>query len=237
MENTAVRSSKPSRAVLVFADGPTLDLARRRWPRRFARLLQRPDFERSCSLLADVHVFSASGSNACGSPWATSHPQQGRDFGERLSNAVSKLRELGYQELAVVGRDCPGLALSDIEEAFRELGRHRLVLGPDHSGGVYLIGLRISDSEALDGIRWRRNTDFQQLKQRFQGHEVHLLKVKQDLDCLDDLRLLARSQSSLRCLALDLLQSLLAAFQAYVQRPLTVSRLAVERPIWQLPPP
>ena len=48
-----------------------------------------------------------------------------------------------------MGRDCPGLGALDIERAFAELTSKKLVLGPDHRGGCYLIAFRIADRMVL----------------------------------------------------------------------------------------
>src|SRR5438552_5625985 len=112
------------RAVLVFADSLAKDLSRRRWSRRLAALLRVPEFD-SSEIGADVHVF-------------TSGRQHGSTFGERLSNAVKDLAQSGYEQIVIVGRDCPQLNADDIRSAFERLGQNRAVLGPDHRGGCYL---------------------------------------------------------------------------------------------------
>jgi glycosyltransferase A (GT-A) superfamily protein (DUF2064 family) len=92
----------------------------------------------------------------------------------------------------MIGRDCPDLREHDIRTAFAQLHCNRLVIGPDHRGGCYLIAFRAADRALLHGIRWRQNTDCAQLRDRCTAGEVFLLPTKQDLDSCADLQLLAR---------------------------------------------
>ena len=64
--------------------------------------------------------------------------QRGGTFGERLLNAFSDTRALGYREIVAVPTDAPDL-------------------GPSPDGGVYLLGLAAqADLERLLlGVRWR----------------------------------------------------------------------------------
>ncbi len=182
------------RAVLIFADPTALDLARRRLPRFLRPLLSvRRLFAESAA--ADFHLFTSrrisSGNGiAC-------HLQQGATFAERLEQATEKLSALGYAEIVVVGSDCPRLTTADIASAFRELATRRLVLGPDHRGGCYLIALRADDRDLLRGVRWNRNGDYAQLRNRVAAGEVASLSVKEDVDNWADVRLLARTGHAL----------------------------------------
>ncbi len=139
----------------------------------------------------DFHLFTSPGFKQSADSGRRVHFQSGKGFGERLENALETLAGLGYSEVVVVGRDCPELSRDLIGEAFRLLDRHRLVLGPDHRGGCYLIGLRCRDRALLAGIRWRKNTDCRQLEQRCASAQCARLPVKRDLDGWADLHVLA----------------------------------------------
>jgi glycosyltransferase A (GT-A) superfamily protein (DUF2064 family) len=130
------------------------------------------------------------------------HCQSGRDFAERFENAIETVAQLGYDEVVAIGRDCPGLRALDIERAFTELASKKLVLGPDHRGGCYLIAFRSADRELLRDVRWKQNTDCAQLLERAGVARVFLLPVKQDLDSWSDVRIFARSGDLLARLAL-----------------------------------
>ena len=225
------------RAVLVFADALAVDLARRRWPESFQPLLQTQTFDVEWSVGSDIHFFTAAGITLPDLPASiTIHTQQGATFAERLENAVETLAKLGYTQVVIVGRDCPDLEAADIQRAFEQLDDHKLVLGPDHRGGCYLIALHLGDRAVLKGICWQQNTDCGELTRRFGSDQTALLPVKLDLDSVADIRLLARSTSRWRYLAAELLRSLASGATPFLFRPF-ISSQAFLRVLWQLPPP
>jgi glycosyltransferase A (GT-A) superfamily protein (DUF2064 family) len=193
----------PRRAVLVFADEISVDLERRSFPKATLPLLGAlRSFEFSSEI--DLHLFtSAADTTASG---ARVHRQTGRNFATRFENAIERITQLGYEEIVAVGRDCPGLCASDIEWAFVELASKKLVLGPDHRGGCYLIAFHSSNRGLLRGIRWKQNTDCAALRERCGEDHLFLLPVKLDLDSWADVRLFARSGDKLAQLAAFLLE-------------------------------
>ena len=180
-----------------------VDLARRSFPMAARPLLNLPAFATEFSPAIDVHLFTSAGSTGVAGPHV--HRQSGRGFAERFENAIETMAQLGYDEVVAVGRDCPGLHALDIEQAFAELASKKLVLGPDHRGGCYLIAFRAADRELLRDVRWKRNTDCAQLLERAGAAHVFLLPVKQDLDSWSDVRILARNGDLLARLASFLL--------------------------------
>ncbi|MGH9338166.1 MAG: DUF2064 domain-containing protein [Acidobacteriota bacterium] len=116
------------KAILVFADPISLDLTRRKWPGRFACLLRLPDLKTALGAEADVHFFTSPTGvlSANRSGPGGLHPQRGCGFGERLQNAVEDLTSLGYEQIVIVGRDCPDLNAGDIRRALKLLQNHRV---------------------------------------------------------------------------------------------------------------
>lgn len=222
------------RAILIFADVPARDLARRRWPRSFLPLLSISRFREAEITGADLHLFTSGW--VSGSQGVTVHLQKGQAFGERLENAVQTLGRLGYEQIVIVGCDCPELQPQEIELAFRKLDRHRLILGPDHRGGVYLLGLHGADSRLLSGIQWRKDTDCFQLQARVTAEEICRLPVKHDLDTLEDLHSLARSNRDW-VWVLKLFPNLIRSTFRVVRGPLADLSGLSEKIRWQLPPP
>lgn len=223
------------RALLIFAEPAHIDCARHGWPRNFRNLLEIHSFCAQQQKDFDTHLFT-SGLYPAIEQLTLIHAQAGVSFAERLDNAVEALARLGYREIVIIGRDCPDLELRDIHLAFEELDRHRLVIGPDHRGGCYLIGIHASDRSKLRGVQWQRNTDFRALLRRFGPENTFQLAVKMDLDTWGDVRLLARSSSRGRQLAEFLLDSQLSngtiAYAAEKSDP-----ILFQRKDWQLPPP
>lgn len=227
--------SMQRRALLIFADSAYTDCKRRGWPSAFRILLetQRFSFEEDPGF--DLHLFTSQGFHRPVSSSLQVHVQEGASFGQRLENAVESLARLGYHEIVIVGRDCPELEQSDILRAFDLLQQHRVVLGPDHRGGCYLIGLHANDQGKLHGIRWQRDTDFRQIRLRFAGEAAFELPVKIDLDTLGDVRLLAATDNPFGITARALLDSI--SLRADFENSSFQTRAHQERVRWQLPPP
>jgi uncharacterized protein DUF2064 len=221
------------RAVLLFAEKTHVDLARRSFPMAARPLLNLPAFASQFSPAIDVHLFTSAGNADVVDPRI--HRQSGRDFAERFENAIETIARLGYDEIVAVGRDCPGLRARDIEHAFAQLASKKLVLGPDHRGGCYLIAFRAADRELLRDVRWKQNTDFAQLLQRAGAVHVFLLPVKHDLDSWDDLRMFARTDDPLARLAKFLLRVICGARAGAVHFfSLATQQMRIRQ---QMPPP
>ncbi len=224
------------RALLIFADSAHTDCQRRGWPSAFRILLETQSFTFEENPGFDLHLFTSRGAHRPGSSSLQVHFQEGASFGQRLENAIESLAGLGYEELVIVGRDCPELGRNDIGDAFSLLRQHRLVLGPDHRGGCYLIGIHASDRENLQGIRWQRNTDCRQIFDRFRGQDVCKLAVKLDLDSLSDVWLLFRSTSRWAIVS-ELLRASLLGHPSAPARDKLNSSVENQRELWQFPPP
>jgi hypothetical protein len=227
-------SAKPTvrRAVLVFADSLAKDLNRRAWSKRLSPLLNLPRFD-SQQIDADVHLFTTGIGARLPFSGAIVHAQHGKTFGERLSNAFDELAQRGYHQIVIVGRDCPELSAVDILDAFSALNESRAVLGPDHRGGCYLIGLHATDRALLDGIQWQQNTDFDELLNRVGAAQTICLSTKFDLDSLDDVRALSIHSRTWRAL----IDSLLAPSLVHRIATTTISTDHHTRISWQTPPP
>jgi hypothetical protein len=223
----------PRRAVLIFAEKAHVDLARRAFPIAARPLLNLPAFGSEFSPEIDVHLFTLTGDAGVRGPRI--HRQAGRDFAARFENAIETVAQLGYDEVVAIGRDCPGLCAGDIERAFAALKSKKLVLGPDHRGGCYLIAFRSADRELLRDVRWKQNTDCAQLLERGGVAHVSLLPVKHDLDSWTDLQMFARSSDPLAHLARFVLSLIGPARTRIVQ---FVSIVSQEMRIrQQMPPP
>lgn len=234
MSSNGTTPARAARALLIFAHAPALDLVRRRWPQSFRPLLGLSCLKQGVLDGVDLHLFTTHAGSARESLQV--HLQQGKSFGERLHHAVQTLVRQGYSQIVVVGSDCPELTLEDIRLAFQGLTRHRLVVGPDHRGGVYLLGLHAGDQGLLQGIPWQQNRDFQALLNRFAGLPALTLPPKHDLDSLRDLRLLCRVSRGWEAALERFLRQLdCQPFRAQPPRA-SLPRLA-EKISWQLPPP
>lgn len=228
-----VSKGVPRRAVLVFADEIHVDLERRSFPKAARPLLDVAEVGSENLAAVDIHLFTSARKQTA--PGFHIHRQTGRDFAARLENAIERISELGYDEVVAIGRDCPGLRAADVERAFAELATRKLVLGPDHRGGCYLIAFRAANRELLRGVRWKQNTDCAQLRDRCGEEYVFLLPVKHDLDSWADVRIFARGDDLLARLALFLLAAIYAAPTRLVHFvSIACQRMRVRQ---QMPPP
>ncbi len=192
-------------ALLIFVNPLAFDLARRRMPRSAAGLLRLlPTTETARVAGCDVHVFQRHGAAipSIDEAGAMHHGQMGEGFGARLEAAIAELSARGYTRIVVVGRDCPDLSTTDVQAAFTALrAGHDWVLGPDHAGGCYLIGLHAGSASALRGIRWHCGADFAALVERTARVPRLVLDPKADVDNVHDLRRIAAAGAALSALA------------------------------------
>ena len=94
--------------------------------------------------------------------WAGSsfryEPQPGGNLGQRLAAAFRTAFEQGASKAVVVGTDVPDLSSGVIEGALGLLERYPLVIGPDHGGGYYLLGMRMLYADLfLRNVAWGTN--------------------------------------------------------------------------------
>lgn len=114
--------------------------------------------------------------------------QQGEDLGERMYHAICDGLER-YQQVVLVGSDCPGIDREYLMAATAALREHRLVLGPATDGGYVLIGLTASNRALFTEVSWGDATVFKTTVQRAEqlGWSWHALSPLHDVDRPDDL--------------------------------------------------
>ncbi|RYC71413.1 DUF2064 domain-containing protein [Spirosoma sp. 209] len=83
-----------------------------------------------------------------------------RPFGEQLQLAMSRTLARGYNQLIIVGDDCPDLRVSDLLTAATRLQQGQLPIGYDRRGGIYLLGvdqrfLNPDSSEGFSALPWQ----------------------------------------------------------------------------------
>lgn len=116
--------------------------------------------------------------------------QTGSDFGERLCTSIEQIFGMGYERVLVVGNDSPQLDLPVLIRCKEEFKTASALLGPDHRGGVYLLGVTRRSFHLLSGVFWNANSDFRQLvlKCKQQDETVAILETRSDLDGPADLK-------------------------------------------------
>lgn len=118
----------------------------------------------------------------------TLQQQAAGDLGQRMEHALeTALRQSGYAVL--VGADCPGLAVSDIEEALQALKQGAdVVLGPAFDGGYYLVAMRSSHAFMFEDMPWGSADVLSLTESRLRARGVcwHRLATRRDLDTPED---------------------------------------------------
>jgi hypothetical protein len=118
----------------------------------------------------------------------TLQQQVAGDLGARMGQALATaLQASDYAVL--VGADCPGLAVADIEEALQALDQGAdVVLGPSLDGGYYLVATRRCHNLIFEGMPWGSANVLQLTASRLQlcGLSWHRLTLRRDLDTPED---------------------------------------------------
>ncbi len=115
-------------------------------------------------------------------------PQGAGDLGQRLSAAFGELFSAGAERAVIIGSDCPWVTVQDIEEAWRRLADHDVVLGPAVDGGYWLIGLAQPQPALFENISWSSSDVFEQTLARATaaGLNIALLRQLSDIDTVAD---------------------------------------------------
>jgi uncharacterized protein len=84
--------------------------------------------------------------------------QMGADLGERMENAFRLGFNEGYKSICIIGTDCLELTRNVIEDAFRKLLTHDIVIGPANDGGYYLLGMNYLCNKLFQNKQWSTST-------------------------------------------------------------------------------
>lgn len=113
--------------------------------------------------------------------------QKGTDLGERMRNAFQEGFNDDYTNIILIGSDLFDLTQLDIENAFKELRRCEIVIGPAIDGGYYLIGMK----QIIDGVfinkKWGSSSVLKDTLNDLHENSVSLMPEKNDIDYYEDL--------------------------------------------------
>jgi hypothetical protein len=127
------------------------------------------------------------------------------DLGRRLSAFIAGELEAGAPAVVVVGTDSPTLPPALVEQAFRELERADVVLGPATDGGYYLVGCAGRLPPLFDGMAWSSRRVLADTVARLAdpGWRLAVLPPWYDVDTLDDWWMLCGHLAALRRAGID----------------------------------
>ena len=122
--------------------------------------------------------------------------QRGNDFGERLLTTAQDLFAHGFGSVCLIDSDSPTVPREAFSRAIEALkhGDDRVVLGPSHDGGYYLIGMKQAHYEIFRNITWSTASVFDETVAavRAIGVELVTLPMWYDVDDAKTLGLLRR---------------------------------------------
>jgi rSAM/selenodomain-associated transferase 1 len=132
--------------------------------------------------LAEVRAWA-------GSKWEC-RPQGAGDLGQRLCAAFTDAFNAGVERVVIIGSDCPAIEAEDIEDAWRSLSAHDVVLGPAQDGGYWLVGLRKPQPILFENLTWSTDKVLEETLNRIHqaGLSVYLSRTLRDVDTEQDWR-------------------------------------------------
>lgn len=132
-------------------------------------------------------------------------PQIEGTLGQRMAAFFQQHLRAGAGKVVLLGTDSPTLPLALVEQAFRELDRADLVLGPATDGGYYLIGCGSRLPPVFDGITWSGSGVLAETVARLEDPTwtLALLPPWYDVDTLADWRMLRGHLRALRRAGID----------------------------------
>jgi rSAM/selenodomain-associated transferase 1 len=115
--------------------------------------------------------------------------QGGGDLGARMQRAFTETFEAGYDQVIMIGADCPGLQISHLEQGITSLQSADVVTGPSEDGGYYLIGMNEMKDILFSKLPWSTDQLHELTKERIHSENwTHYeLEMLFDVDRLEDL--------------------------------------------------
>lgn len=119
-------------------------------------------------------------------------PQRGDNFGDRLYAAAVDILGCGYSGVCLIDSDSPTVPHEAYAAAVSALSGpgDRVVLGPSHDGGYYLIGMKQPHREIFEDISWSTPAVAAETRERCRAAGLDLVELPLWYD-VDDQRTLA----------------------------------------------
>lgn len=115
--------------------------------------------------------------------------QNGKDLGEKMRNAFDYVFRLGYSKVCIIGTDCPNLSYHIIKDAYNQLDKADIIIGPAKDGGYYLMGMKFLHEFLFCNVEWGtekvQNQTFNNISSA--GLSYSLLEELVDVDTFEDL--------------------------------------------------
>ncbi len=131
----------------------------------------------------------------------TEKEQHGDSFGERFTNAIQAVFDLGFEQVITIGNDTPQLKATHLLKAAENVKKDTLVLGPSADGGFYLMGLHRENfnREKFKDLPWQHSMLVSRLVTEFTLGNRQILQLERlfDIDTRWDLGILSKFSGQL----------------------------------------
>lgn len=141
-----------------------------------------------CASLSDVDIKVYFSKHTEDKSWPYDKKlQQGNDLGSKMSNAFDSILA-EYEKAVIIGSDCPYIHKTHIQEAFDNLNKTDVVIGPCTDGGYYLLGLKKLFPEIFEDVSWSTNRVFFETVEKALLHRksISTLEYLEDIDLYED---------------------------------------------------
>jgi uncharacterized protein len=120
----------------------------------------------------------------------TKRAQTGDNLGQRMKNAFAEVFDLGFRKTIVIGSDCPDLRTYDLEQAFKMLESHDMVIGPAMDGGYYLLGMKKLYAGLFEDKPWGTDMVLLETLHDLETSGLSFFKgrIINDVDTIEDLK-------------------------------------------------
>ncbi|MEM8927385.1 MAG: DUF2064 domain-containing protein [Bacteroidota bacterium] len=168
-------------AILVFALNPSEEVRRKKIRR--GKVLFSSLHEHTLTEVKKTRLPFFQFKGAC---------QKGNSFGERFSNAIQHLFDLGFTNVITLGNDCPQLSKRDILYTASKLALGQNVVAPSLDGGFNMLGIQKSafNKAAFEKLPWQTEKLLDETLKYLRnfGYSPELLRAYSDVDSIMDLR-------------------------------------------------
>lgn len=113
--------------------------------------------------------------------------QCGQDLGEKMENAFRDAFANTYKRVIIIGTDLLDISQRDIENAFLQLKKKDVVIGPAKDGGYYLLGMKSLNSKVFKNKAWSTASVLTNTLKDFKKKNVILLETLNDIDVVSDI--------------------------------------------------
>ena len=115
--------------------------------------------------------------------------QVGKNLGAKMLHAFKSGFKEGYDNIVIIGSDCPDVNPVLLEQAFNELSEYDLVIGPSADGGYYLLGMNKLQPELFRDIDWSTERVLKQTLEKAKSISLSVASLPElnDIDTIEDL--------------------------------------------------